>query len=93
MHATTLQQLHKEKENVLTSIENTKAIILAKQDSITKIHNKAQILHEKGEEFSRQNQSEDTKTTYALSLYSKISNISWDYDSPNGHLTGCAFQY
>ena len=93
MHATTLQQLHKEKENVLTSMENTKTIILAKQDSIAKIHSKAKLLHEKGEEFSKQNQSEDLKITYAISLYSKISNITWDYDAPSDHLAGCTFEF
>eukprot|EP00607_Mallomonas_marina_P005137 CAMPEP_0182429294 /NCGR_PEP_ID=MMETSP1167-20130531/25663_1 /TAXON_ID=2988 /ORGANISM="Mallomonas Sp, Strain CCMP3275" /LENGTH=172 /DNA_ID=CAMNT_0024612729 /DNA_START=171 /DNA_END=689 /DNA_ORIENTATION=+ len=33
-------------------------------------------------------QQEDSRTTYALSLYSKISNISWNYTESNGILEG-----
>ena len=92
VHASTLHQLHTEKENVLASIANTKAIILAKKESIANIHSKARLLHEKGEEFSKQNQNEDTKTAYALDLYSKVSNITWDYSCPPGHLAGCSLK-
>lgn len=31
----------------------------------------------------------ETRTSYALSLYSRISNISWDYTATSGHLAGC----
>lgn len=30
----------------------------------------------------------DSRTTYALSLYGKITNISWDYQATPGHLAG-----
>jgi hypothetical protein len=31
----------------------------------------------------------ESRTSYALSLYGKISNISWDYHGTPGHLVGC----
>jgi hypothetical protein len=42
-----------------------------------------------GDEFAAQTQHEDAKTAYALSLYSKISNITWDYSAPIGYMSGC----
>lgn len=33
----------------------------------------------------------DSRTAYAISLYSKISNINWDYQAPPGHLVGCKY--
>jgi hypothetical protein len=31
----------------------------------------------------------ESRTSYALSLYGRISNISWDYHGAPGHLVGC----
>ena len=33
--------------------------------------------------------SVDSRTAYALSLYAKITNISWEYDSPPETIAGC----
>lgn len=41
-----------------------------------------------GEEFAITTQNEDSKTAYALSLYNKISSISWDYSAADGTLAG-----
>lgn len=46
-------------------------------------------LHEKGAEYTLSSQIADSRTAYALSLYAKISNITWNYDAAPGRIAGC----
>ena len=49
----------------------------------------ALALREKGAEYTLSSQIADSRTAYALSLYAKISNITWDYEAPSGKIAGC----
>ena len=49
----------------------------------------ALALREKGAEYTLSSQIADSRTAYALSLYAKISNITWDYEAPPGKIAGC----
>ena len=51
----------------------------------------ALALREKGAEYTLSSQIADSRTAYALSLYAKISNITWDYEAPPGKIAGCEF--
>ena len=46
-------------------------------------------MKEKCVEYAVNAEISDSRTAYSLSLYSKISNISWDYSAPEGSLEGC----
>ena len=51
----------------------------------------ALALREKGAEYNLSSQISDSRTAYALSLYAKISNITWDYEAPPGRIAGCKY--
>ena len=46
-------------------------------------------LKERADDFVVNSQLADSRTAYAISLYSEISNISWNYRAPHGILAGC----
>ena len=50
-------------------------------------------LREKGSEYTLSSQISDSRTAYALSLYAKISNITWDYEAPSGKIAGCEYVF
>jgi hypothetical protein len=61
-----------------------------KKSNIQKTNNMTQSLKERSEEYTLSHHITDSRTAYALSLYSKISNITWDYDKClDGKLSGC----
>lgn len=51
----------------------------------------ALALREKGAEYTLSSQIADSRTAYALSLYAKISNITWDYQATPGKIAGCKY--
>ena len=51
----------------------------------------AASLKDRAAEFSMSTDMADSRTAYAISLYAKISNITWDYSINNGKLGGCKF--
>ena len=72
-----------------THLENVREITDKKRENITKMAAQALALREKGSEYTLSSQIADSRTAYALSLYAKISNITWDYDAPAGKIAGC----
>lgn len=62
--------------------------IETKKMSISKLTELQKGLREKNDEFTLNTSIQDSRTAYAISLYSKISNITWDYKAPQGHLVG-----
>lgn len=62
--------------------------IETKKMSIAKLTELQKGLREKNDEFTLNTSIQDSRTAYAISLYSKISNITWDYKAPQGHLIG-----
>ena len=63
-------------------------IVNTKRENITKMASQAIVLQERTEECATGSQMADSRTAYALSLYAKISNITWDYSVPEGQLAG-----
>lgn len=88
-HAMRLEKVVTDKENVAAQLENIRETTDRKRESITKMAAQALALREKGSEYTLSSQIADSRTAYALSLYAKISNITWDYDAPAGKIAGC----
>jgi hypothetical protein len=83
-----------EKENCNRQIEELSKTIEVKKLQIEKIQNLNNALQESTREYNLNNSIADSRTAYAISLYSKISNITWDYKSSNleeGKLVGCKY--
>lgn len=79
-----------DKENSSSQLEQVIRSIENKKSNIQKTNNMTQTLKERSEEYTLSHHITDSRTAYALSLYSKISNITWDYDKcMNGKLSGC----
>ena len=88
VHAANLDVYKAEKENLGSQIEQLREIVNTKRENITKMASQAIILKERSSECSAGSQLADSRTAYALSLYAKISNISWDYKAPDTRLAG-----
>jgi len=89
-HAANLKRISN-KENLLQQIDTLSRNIDTKRQNIAKMATTSLSLKERGGEFNLSTEMADSRTAYAISLYAKISNISWDYKSASGHLTGCKF--
>lgn len=76
------------KENLGTQVEQLRQIIDSKRENISKMASQTIVLQERSSECSAGSQLADSRTAYALSLYAKISNITWDYKAPAGKLAG-----
>ncbi len=61
-----------------------------KKQNITKLTSTGLSLKERASEFTVSSDMADSRTAYAISLYAKISNITWDYKAPSGRLAGGA---
>ena len=90
-HISALKQLQDDKEIFLKSIEDTARALQQKEVHITEIKQRAHQLQAKEEELRSSTQVEDMRTAYSLSLYNKISNITWDYKKSlqQSTLAGC----
>lgn len=87
-HAANLKRISN-KENLLQQIDTMSRNIDTKRQNIAKMSTTSLSLKERSGEFNLSTEMADSRTAYAISLYAKISNISWDYKSASGHLTGC----
>ena len=77
------------KENLIQQTESISRNIDIKRQNITKMAATAINLKERAAEFNISTDMADSRTAYAISLYAKISNITWDYSLPEGKLGGC----
>ena len=87
-HAGNLEKYRGDKENVTSQVENLRATLDAKREKIATLAKQALNMMEKCSEATVSSQLADSRTAYALSLYAKISNISWDYKAPSGKTAG-----
>ena len=72
-----------EKENINTQLEKLRGDINKKREATMNIAAECLQVKQQVVECSEKNTVSETRTSYALSLYKKISGISWDYvDSP-----------
>ena len=61
-----------------------------KRQELAAIASMSSSLQEKLDEFQSNLQLQDIRTSHAVSLYSKISHLSWDYDKCSSRvLSGC----
>ena len=77
-----------EKENVSKQIETLRQQIDMKRETVFNLASSSLTLKEKMATMSSNSQLSDARTAYALTLYGKISNITWDYTTPRGKLGG-----
>mmetsp|Transcript_25198 Transcript_25198/g.27503 ORF Transcript_25198/g.27503 Transcript_25198/m.27503 type:complete len:207 (+) Transcript_25198:43-663(+) len=91
-HVAAIKKLS-EKENYSNQIQDLTQIIEMKKLQINKIQAMNGSLQDRTKEYTVGNTMVDSRTAYALSLYSKISNLSFDYQESNlteGKLVGYA---
>eukprot|EP00981_Chlorochromonas_danica_P013132 scaffold5903_cov165-Ochromonas_danica.AAC.7 len=86
-HAATLRKLS-DKENIVAQSEQLKQTLQQKKEKIAKAQNNTAALLERANEYTLSATMADSRTAYAISLYSKISNITWNYNAPPNHLSG-----
>jgi hypothetical protein len=77
------------KENYNNQIDSLLKTLDSKKQNIIKMSTATISLKERVNEFQINNDMADSRTAYALSLYSKISNITWDYKVQPGKIAGC----
>ena len=71
-------------DSILKSID-------AKKTSIDTLKRTSTSLQERNKDFHISSGMMDSRTAYAISLYAKISNITWDYNTEMDHLTGIPY--
>ena len=91
IHSKKLEKMAVEKENLVTSINECHTAIDAKVSEISNIANTALGMQEQMSDLEMDESLMQSRTSHALSLYSKVSNISWDYTAPPGVLAGCTY--
>ena len=89
IHASHLEKFIRDKENVSSQLDSLRDMLDSKREAISKLAKNALNLKEKASELETSGNLCDSRTAYALSLYAKISNITWDYNAPSGKLAGC----
>lgn len=77
------------KENLHSQIEQLNNIVEAKKQHAIQLSTNSLKLREKMHSYQISQEMADSRTANALSLYAKISNITWNYKAPVGHLAGC----
>ena len=87
VHNKTIERLTLEKENLLTSSNKSSKLIDTELEAISKLVSKSLQIQQNTNQIPDDEHLE-SRTSYALSLYSRISNISWDYSASPGHLAG-----
>lgn len=60
-----------------------------KVSEISKIASTALEIQQQIADLDANDEITQSRTSHALSLYSKVSNISWEYAAPPGILAGC----
>mmetsp|Transcript_124 Transcript_124/g.145 ORF Transcript_124/g.145 Transcript_124/m.145 type:complete len:202 (-) Transcript_124:527-1132(-) len=88
-HALKLEKLVGDREHVGTHLDTIRENTDNKRENISKMAAQALALKEKESEYALSSQIADSRTAYALSLYAKISNITWDYEAHPGNIKGC----
>ena len=87
-HAIEIEKVRTDKENAAEQVQNLQNSLDTKRDKISDFAEQALKLMKQCAETNTNSQLADSRTAYALSLYAKISNISWDYKAPSGKLAG-----
>ncbi|KAJ1425073.1 hypothetical protein B484DRAFT_480387 [Ochromonadaceae sp. CCMP2298] len=77
------------KENLTSQTDSLAKNIDLKRQNVTKMAATGLSLKERASEFSISADMADSRTAYAISLYAKVSNITWDYKAAPGKLAGC----
>ena len=89
-HTANLEKFVKDKENVTSQIDNMRENVDKKRENIAKMASQALQLKQKASDYNNSDDLTDSRTAYALSLYAKISNITWEYNGcSSGTLSGC----
>ena len=87
-HALKLEKLVADREAVKNHLDTIQVTTDSKRENISKMAAQTLAMREKGSEYTLSSQISDSRTAYALSLYAKISNITWDYEAPSGKIAG-----
>jgi hypothetical protein len=87
-HASRLKDYREEKENVMERNESLRKEIDGMREKITETATTSLEMKNKISEVNMCSHLEDSRTAYALSLYAKISKITWKYKAGAGKIAG-----
>ncbi len=87
-HAELLKTYQAQKGVLAQEISHYQAELEMSADQIRQMADESSRVKEKIAEYEEECAQQDNRTAYAVSLYSKISNINWDYSHPPGILAG-----
>jgi archaellum component FlaC len=76
------------KDEIQNHLNSLRDQIDAKRDSISNIMANITALKQQVADCNASLQLQDSRTAYAISLYSKISHITWNYKGASGRLCG-----
>jgi hypothetical protein len=79
-HAATLKKMSN-KENLSSEVDSLLKAIDTKTTNVSKMASTALSLKERAHDFTISSDMADSRTAYAISLYAKITNITWDYSN------------
>ena len=79
-----------DKENISLQVDSLLRAIDEKKQRIEAIQaSTASLLKQSENILAGTTSTVDSRTAYAISLYSKITNITWDYNAPADKIVGC----
>ena len=85
-----MQQFVIEKENISRQYESLREVVDAKHERIKDLAKSRVESSTTRTESSAMEGLSDSRTAYALSLYTKISNITWNYENSE-NIAGCKY--
>jgi chromosome segregation ATPase len=87
-HNERLRAFQSQKGVLMQEINQYQAEIESSNESMRQLAEESSQLKEKITHYEEECAQQDNRTAYAVSLYSKITNINWDYSQPQGYLAG-----
>jgi hypothetical protein len=88
-HAGILKKITEKKNINSLQIDSLLKGIDAKKTDIEKMKKTSMGLQDRMKNYNVSTEMMDSRTAYAISLYAKMTNITWDYSADKDHLTGC----
>lgn len=87
-HEKLLRRIQSERDSLLNDINALNSQIEKTRSEIIMIADDNRALKEETAKHEEEIKLQDSRTAYAVSLYSRITNIDWDYGSPSNILSG-----
>ena len=90
MHASKVNEQSQDKENLSQQANNLSTKVAQKTTSVSQLQQQIDNLDSAMASIRAESENADKRAEYALSLYNKITNITWNYED-NENLSGCKY--